>query len=238
MLGWEYTRGFWASNWYLPVIFIAIMAILNAYFISNWKLFTLLEREDWKSILSYTYDKLNSGKIKKQYIKIFINAALVNSDLESIKKVKELVWEKRPSWKEEFVLYFGLPYLLENEPAEMIGYYKDFLEIKTNERQWVLWNYAFAQMLSKKFDEAKIQLKELGEIAEDPLVLALTGYMVNGFSAAEDQDMKTLENKIKTSLLEKYPREKWKAAVEKSREHVQAAVLSKLIIDAENWLYS
>ena len=46
ILGWSYTRIFWANNWYLPVIFVGIIGVLNAYFASNRKLFRLLENED------------------------------------------------------------------------------------------------------------------------------------------------------------------------------------------------
>ncbi len=42
MLGWEYATVFWSKNWFLPLLFAGVLALLNTYFISNWKLFSLL----------------------------------------------------------------------------------------------------------------------------------------------------------------------------------------------------
>lgn len=237
MLGWDYTKEFWVSNWYLPIIFIVIMTLLNGYFISNWKLFNLLENEDWKQILEYTFRKINSGSFTKQQIKIFINAALVNSDLDKIREAQKVIWVQKPGWKDEFVLYFGIPYLLGNDPPHMLEYFREFLEITTRDRQWVLWNFAFALMMNRQFDEAKVQLAALKDSADNPVVRALTGYLAHGFAAGDEQ-MRDLEKSVKERLVAEYPRPKWDSALAKAKENVQAAVLSQLINDAEAWLFS
>ena len=237
MLGWTYTKEFWVTNWYLPILFITVMGLLNAYFISNWKLFNLLETENWEGIRDYTLKKLNDGKFRKQHVKVLINASLVSNDLKSILTAESVIREKKPSWLSEFALSFGIPYLLNNDPAAMEKYYSEFLDIKTDQREWILWSYCFSLIMQKRFEQAKSELIKISDGTANPVVLALTGYLVSAYARGEDDEMENTAASIKMRIHEKFTKAKWMKEVEKSKENIQAAILSKLIDDAGLWLY-
>ena len=54
---------FWSKNWYFGLIFIIILGIVNAAFISNWKMLSFLEREDWPALSSCSKRKLSEKSI-------------------------------------------------------------------------------------------------------------------------------------------------------------------------------
>ncbi|TFG65314.1 MAG: hypothetical protein E4H36_00360 [Spirochaetales bacterium] len=238
MLGWEYTRLFWTKNWFLPVIFMLVIGILNTYFIINWKLFHYLEKEDWESLITHIEGKLyREGRFREQFIRILVNAYLVKSDISAIEKVEKEIRNRKPSLLPKFALQLGIPHLLRNEPRDMLDYYGAFLRSAPGQdRDWIQWNYAFALLLNEKREESKEELRVLSEKISEPLLKLLVLYLLDSFSRSDDA-VKDLVDSGRKELREKAPSGSWEQITERNRMNVQVVVLSKLIKDAQNWLF-
>ena len=81
---------FLASNWYLAKAFLGVMGVLNAYFIVNWKIFRLLEREDWPALNEVLKNRLFEQKrYTSRDVALFVNTSLLMSDISSIERLED-----------------------------------------------------------------------------------------------------------------------------------------------------
>ena len=237
MLGWDYTKVFWSRNWGLPVLFVAIIGLLNAYFVFNWKLFTLLEREDWPSLITYLERRIFEKKIIiTQQVRILVNAYLVRSDLDAIAKLEEFIKEQKPNVLSRFALIFGLPYLLRNDSDEMAAYFAGFVGQKGKDGTWIRWNYAFALVLQGKKDEAEQMLGGVCAEQGEPVLSLLSAYLLESLQP-EDGSRRRLVEDGRNRLKKRYTPTLWAREVEKSRNNVQVVILAKLVEEATDWLF-
>lgn len=238
-LGWEYSRLFWSSNWILGVAFVAVLGGLNGYFLSNWKLFGHLEREDWSGLIEYLEDQIYRNKrFNRQRIRILINAYIVSSRTEGISKLEEFLREERPEIVPRFSLALGVPHLLKNDPLDMELFYGELKDKKeTKDRLWVRWSYAFALMLGKKSEMARNELLSITDEAKDPILRLLTAYLLDAY-ASQDQDVRNVVLETVRAVTRAYTAASWRKEVERRRSSIQIVVLSKLIDDATAWAFN
>ncbi len=236
VLGWDYTRDFWTGNWYLPLVFFLVMALLNLYFLMHWRLFSLLEKEDWSGIISHVLGRMENGRFRKQDIKICINAALVSSRLDILTRVEMLLREKKPAMLEEFVLTLGVPYILGSEPAKAEAFFREFLESKVKTRLWIVWSYGFSLLLQKKLSEAKVQFLSILDWT-DPVLTLLNAYMLET-AALDDVEAQKIKENMRMDLKKRFTREALEKEIVKARAEVHIVVLGKVVEEAVDWLYS
>ena len=90
----EYAALFWKGKWYFSLVFIAVIAGLNIYFINNWKLFSYLENENWPGLIDYLEDQIyNKKKISKRRVLLLINTYLLHSGIEKLEKLAVVIKE-------------------------------------------------------------------------------------------------------------------------------------------------
>ena len=232
MLGWDYTSNFWSENWGLPVLFGAILCGLNGYFIFNWKLFTLLEREDWDSLIEHLEHRIfEKHIILAQQCRILVNAYLVRSKLDSIQRLEDTIREKRSSLVKRLAMPLGIQHLLSNESSSMLSYFGQFKDERGRDSGWIRWSYAFASLLAENPDTAGVYLSKVVETEREPVLLVLSLYLLDGIGPDSLSDRK---NQLKA----KYTREKLEQEIERQRAHVQVVILARLIENAVDWLYS
>ncbi|MFP3958700.1 MAG: hypothetical protein ACLFUX_00880 [Spirochaetaceae bacterium] len=239
MLGWDYTQAFWSDNWSVAVIFVVVLAGLNAYFLLNWKLFTLLEREDWYALIDYIEDGVYTRKrFGKQHLRVLINAYLITSQPDKIARLEQFLRENRRSLVPRFALHLGIPHLLGNDAADMKAYYGEMRnDPNCADRDWIDWDYAFALMLNHEQEDAKEVLESLLTRAKNDVLVLLTIYLLDAFTVAESRILNIVMER-KRAFQTKYTPEQWNKEVEKNRGNLQVIVLSKLIRDAGNWVFS
>lgn len=239
ILGWSYTRIFWANNWYLPVIFVGIIGVLNAYFASNRKLFRLLENEDWEGIIRYLEAQIYSKhRLRRQYVRILVNAYLVNSKTDDIGRLEQHVRNEKPRLLPSCGLLFGIPYLLRNDAAEMEEYFGKLLtDRRLSDRTWIEWNHAFSLMLLKRREEARAKLTSIAKSTKEPVLLLLSIYMLDAFSDGDSSMEPTLEDG-KSALKRRFGPAAWQKEIERAKDNVEVVVLTKLIQEATEWLFA
>jgi len=239
VLGWDYTRLFWKNNWFLPIIFVVIIGALNLYFALNWRLFQLLEREDWNGLVEYLEKQVyERHRIRKQYIRILTNGYLVNSRSDDIEKLASHVGEKNPRLLVEFGLLFGIPHLLRNDPATMESYFGGLLA-KGNlpNRNWIQWNHAFALMLLKRQEEARVELVEIARNEKEAVLLLLSLYLLDAYGESDPETGRIVADG-KVALKNRFTPTTWQREVERAKDNVEVVILTKLVQEATEWLFS
>lgn len=237
-LGWDYTQLFWSSNWILAAAFAAVMIGLNAYFLSNWKLFSYLESEDWHGLISYLEDRIyRKGRISRQHIRVLVNTYVVVANTDGIAALEEHLRERAPGYLPRFALHFGIPHLVRNDPQDIEEYYGQMRENpRCRDKSWIDWSYAFALMLQEKHREAKDVLRGLLNKAKNPILRLLTVYLMDAFSVS-DNEVRNLVVEEKRRLQSTYTWSQWEREVERNRGNLQVVVLSRLIRDASTWAF-
>ncbi len=239
ILGWEYTRFFWSKNWFLPLIFVAVIAGLNTYFIINWKLFRYLETENWDNLRNYLEKQIyQKNRVKPQYIRVLVNAYLVSSEVDKITELEQYLKKDHQDYRTKFALILGIPKILSNDREEMKSYYREFLPITSGrDGAWIKWCFAFAGMYGDEKENAKYTLLEISSQKKDPVLRLLTMYLLDGFRK-EDPSVETTVRNFLEETTEEHTPATWEKLMEKHKRDIFVVILSKLIEDAAAWLFS
>lgn len=238
VLGWEYTTVFWRSNWPVGAVFLVVLAGLNAYFVYNWRVFTLLEREEWQALIDYlekwTFER---KRLSRQRARILINAYVVTGQIERIKRLEQFLREEKPREVARLAMELGIPYLLSQDPEAMLAYFGEAKELEgLSQPQWVHWAYAFALLNAGRFDEAKAELLAVLEESRDPLLRLLSAHMLEPFGAQDERAAETARE-AREELHARYTRDKIDKELERQRHHLQVLFLSSRIEEARDWVF-
>ncbi|MBL8967525.1 MAG: hypothetical protein JNG85_10965 [Spirochaetaceae bacterium] len=244
LLGPEYSLSFWTGNWYLALIFVLLIGGLNAFFIANWKVFILVEREDWGALAAHLVDRIFTRKrYGGRHVALLVNAYLLQSDVEGIERLELELGEKRPELLRRNAVLFGVTRLLRNRPAEAEAFFARFLEAKDVEnREWLRFDYAFSLVLQRKAAEALPRLRG-GVSSRDAVLSLLSAYLLGSLGAAaasteaERAELVALADATKDRLKKRFPGQRWNREVERAKSEVHIVILSKLIDDAGRWLF-
>jgi len=229
---------FFRGNWYIVIIFAATLLVFNAYFAYNWRLFRLLENEDWKGLIDFlerqVYDK---NRLTRAYVRLLINTYLVTSDPEAILRLKNRVLNLKPRLMRRFALPLGLPYLLLGRPAEAESYFGKYLEEKgVADRDWIRWNYGFCLMQLKQWKGAREEFQAVVDATRKPILTLLSFYLMESVPDLGPEEERRLDAE-KARLADRYDRRSWNRYVERRRGDLNVLVFSKLIEEATDWLF-
>jgi hypothetical protein len=239
VLGWDYAQLFWSRNWILAVLFVAVMVGINAYFFSQWRLFMLLESENWQGLIHYLEERIYDKKrIRPQHVRILINTYVVTSRLDAIEKLEGFLVKHRPDLVSRFALQLGVPYLLKNQADTAERFFSGLLENpRVKRRNWIRWTHAFAVLLQQKQDDAKERLKELVPDVKDPVLLVLALYLLEAFTKSDEEAGRLVESNL-AELKQKYTQSQWSKEADKRKNEIHVLLLSKLLQEASDWAFS
>lgn len=236
LLGGDYFAILASKNRLAAALFLITLVLINSYFIGNWRLFNLLEKENWSELIAFLEEQIyQKSRFRQNYLKMLVNTYLITSSIPAIEKLELLVAEKKPELQKKFALQFGIPYLLKNSPEESKKYFGRFLDDpKVENREWIRWNHAFALMQLKEFVSAQEALLRLMD-CKDPVILMLTLYMLDSYAASNADIRKTVDHG-RQKLRAQYTLEKWKKNTGDSK-NMEMVLLAQIIGDATNWLF-
>ena len=244
LLGPEYSLSFWKENWYLALIFVAVIGMLNGFFIANWKIFDCVEREDWPSLSAYLVDKIFTRRhYHSHHVALLVNAYLLMGDVEGIRKLENELSAHRPELLRKNAVLFGVTRLLQNKPEEAETFLKNYLNTKgVDNVAWLRFDYAFSLILQHKNAGALPYIKE-GLSSSDAVLALLAAYLAGGLetsivSEPERSQLRQLSIATAGRLLKRFPGKKWDREVERAKSEIHIVILSKLIDEATVWLHS
>lgn len=215
------------NNMKLPIIlFFGLIVLLDVYLLQNWKLFTLLEKEDWTTLLSWLENKMfRKGHLRKHYINLFIKIALVLSDYSAIGELEKQIRQHRPNLLYKVGVSLGIPILLNGKRDAIIQYFSPLADNpQTYRRDWAQCCRAFALGLN-----AKSEFLELLD-AQDPAVQLLSSDFLHSISDSLSETERSIVQKTRNYLKSVLPGEKGIRLLEHSRDnHFMAAILDSRI---------
>lgn len=238
LLDWEYTRLFWSANWYLAALFAALLAGVNWYFLRFWGVYQLLEREDWQSLQRHLHSELfDRNRTRYQYIRLYINTAIVRSQPAEILTLEQHLNQVSPRMHRRFAQLLGLPYLLQGRHDEMEAYYQSVIgEVSGKSGEWVVWAHAFALFLQKKLVQAKPRLQQLLADSRDPVLRAMTMYMLDACLSSDDDERQQLMQQ-RDRFVSRHTQQQLLAAAARKADNILVLILDQFIRDAADWLY-
>ena len=241
LLGSDYFTLFLSKNWIAGTLFLLTLIIINGYFLWNWKLFRLLEREDWRGLIHLLEQRVyQKGRSRRSAVKMLINAYVVTSSIEKISSLEGHLRDRKPALLRTYALQFGIPYLLKmrEEPKAAETYFGRAAERKdVSHRGWLRWSYASALLMERQYDAAKVTLLELLDTRLDPVLELL---VVHGLSLFAREDG-TLAERVETErrrLADLYTPERWDRKIESNSKHIQIVLFNRIIHDAKRWLFN
>lgn len=239
LIGGEYFALFWSRNWVIAVVFIGALALVNAYFLLNWGMFAALEKEDWAGTAAFLEGRIfRRGWAFAPSVRMLLTTYLVGSHTESILALEAYLRKRRPRLIGRFSLQFGIPYLLMKDPQVSERFFSSLLSARRlREREWVQWNRAFCLVQAKREQEAKMEILPLLDGVADPVLRLLSLYLMDVF-ARRDVEAGERVAAGRQLMRARYTRESFGRIAEKSRENIEVVVLSRMVEDAVEWLFT
>jgi hypothetical protein len=240
LLGSDYFALFLSKNWIAGALFLLTLIIINGYFLWNWRLFRLLESEDWRGLIHLLEHRVfRKSRCRKATIKMLINAYVVTSSVDKISTLEAHLREKKPSLLGIFALQFGIPYLLKmrDEPKAAEAYFGAAAERSdAKHRDWLRWSYASSLLLGRQFDAAKVILLELLDSKLDPVLELLIVHGLYFFAGIDPQLAERVE-KERQRLARQFTSDQWDKRIESNSKHIQIVLFNAIIRDAKHWLF-
>ena len=239
LLGGDWFSLFWTRNWPIALVFIVTFAVVDAYFLRNWRLFCSLEKEDWAGVAVLLEDRIfRRGRVLTGQVRLLLNTYLVTSNTEGILALEAYLTKRKPSMIRCFSLPFGIPHLLARDPKDPESFFRDLLASpRVADRSWVTWNHAFSLLQLKKADDARAELSGLTESVTDPVLLLLVLYLLDA-CAKSDTTLASKVAAMREALKSSHTPASFQKAIEKSGGNLQVVVLARLLQDAVGWLFA
>jgi len=247
LLGGEYSLPFWGRNWPLFLFFIAVLVGFNAFFAANWRIFTLLEGEDWDALGTLLEQRVFSKKrYDRRTVRLLINTSLLRGDLAIIDRLEAVLRSQRPTALRRDAVLFGAARFLRNDTEATVGFLEEFADGKGVENPaWIRFYRAFSLVLAKRAAEAAPLLEpSLG--SKDPALSLLSAYVLGALcaSAAEPGERERYASAAearRAELAARYGSEKRGAErlareLERAKGEIHIVILSKILDEASAWL--
>lgn len=239
VLGWDYAGVFWSDNWPVGLIFLLMLAGLNAYFAMNWRVFSLLELEDWAAVVSHLDERMRErGKISRNRARVLINALVVSGNVARITEVEAFLREHQPGLIPKLSMELAVPHLLSQDAERTQRYFGELVDDRrANDPYWVRWGLAFSLMSQSRFDDARAELSRIVTEFDDPILQPLAARMLDQFSGQDESVARQVAD-ARDSLRKKYSRERMARELERQRQNLQVLFLASRIEEAQRWVHA
>jgi hypothetical protein len=115
---------FQRSVWPLALLLVAILAALDVYYALNYRLFSLLEREDWPALSAYLEEQvLRKGRYSKRLVNLLATTYLVMSDIPAVAGLENRLAVAKPALVERNALVFGAARILGKDYAGAVRFF-------------------------------------------------------------------------------------------------------------------
>jgi len=217
---------------------------MSIFFLLNYRLLSLLEREDWPALAYYLEQKIF---IKKRYnsrnVRLLASSYLVISDFQSILKLETKAQLIKPSVIGKSVLIFGAARILNGNHSEAAAFFKTHMEkVKGKNRQWTHWFYGFSLLLAGDFELTEPEFSSLTVSSNDALISGLSAYFLHSslekYSSKPMECRNTAENGRRRVVKALKNADNWDKEIKKSGTDIHIAIIRKYIDEAGKWLFS
>ena len=229
----------------LPLMLIMgfLLVFMTIFFLLNYRLFSLLEREDWPA-LSYYLEKIVyvKGKYNARRVRLLASSYLVITDYPSVLKLENKVITAKPSLIKKSALVFGAARVLSGDTKGAADFFYTYMdEVRKKERQWMHWFFGFCRLLSGEFDVAEKEFTAMAKFSNDALITGLCSYFLQSSVAKYSQDPDDCKYSAANgrhrvvSVLKTV--DMWNREVNRMENEIHIAIIRKYINEARDWIY-
>ncbi|MDR2313102.1 MAG: hypothetical protein LBE02_01045 [Spirochaetaceae bacterium] len=249
ILGREPALGFWRSSWFLiPLVFVFLAAV-DLYFLVNYRIFFLLEKEDWPALVRELEVRvIRQGRYSPRLVRLLLNTYLVLSDARAVSELEKKLAIGKSGLIEHNILIFGTARILTKDYEGAGAFFFDRLpggpRYKAGPHaEWIRWYYGFSLLLSRRFEEAADVFSAMVRNARDGILTGLSAYFLTnnlaGFLSARAgglrEDAKIGKERVRQSLRR---RSDWNREVKRVETEIYVTVLSSYINLAADYVYA
>jgi hypothetical protein len=231
-----------------PLLFFmsAILVCLGIFFLFNYRLFLLLEREDWPALAYYLEQKVFvKNRYNNRYVRLLASSYMVMSDYPSVLKLENKAFLVKKSVVEKNVLIFGSARVISGDYKGAATFFKTHLEkgrLRRQDLEWIRWFYGFSWLLGSTFDKAEHEFLSMAVSSSDAIISGISAYfLANNLAnkSLRQQDcLSAAENGRDRVLSVLKDFEGWEKEVKKAETEIHIAIIRKYIDEAGVWLFS
>jgi hypothetical protein len=231
----------------LPLIVLMTLILIGfgIYFLSNYRLLSLLEREDWPALAYYLEQKIFvKGKYSVKNVRLLASSYMVISDYPSVLKLESKAFLIKPSVVEKNILIFGAARILSGKHTEAAAFFKTYLEkgkINAKDAEWVRWFYGFSLLLGGVFSKVEPEFLSLASSSSDVLMTGLSAYFLSNNIAKRSPKPDECNSAAETGRwrVQKVLKNagSWKKEADKMSTEIHVAIIRKYVDEAGKWLF-
>jgi hypothetical protein len=249
---------FWQKSWLIGIFLLLILLAMNLFFALNFRLYYLLEREDWPALVRYLEKRIiEKGRYRSLWVRLLANSYIILLDNEALANLENSVAAAKPALFETLGLVFGAGRILGKDYTGATRFFEDRLAalgtanaalgtanaaLGTTNAFWLSWYSGFAQLLNYHYEAASDRFSELARTAKDPVVTALAAWFLrqtlakalpersDEFAALAAESRKRAKGLLPDRLA-------WEKKMEKMRDEIHAVMVSRYLQDTADWLY-
>ena len=243
LMGAGFAVNFWRTAWPMALILFFVLVGINAFFLSNYRLLVLLEREDWPALAYYLEQKVfGKDQYSSRKVRLLANSYLAMNDFASVSQLETKAASAKPAVIGKNALIFGVARILSGDHKGAAAFFQTCLEKgKVEEEEWVRWFYGFSQMLTGAFRQAEQEFAALAISARDALVTGLSAYFLGTVLAKHSlrsEECCSISEKGRDRVRKAFKNEGgWKKEAEKAGTDVHTAIIRKYIDEACPWVF-
>jgi hypothetical protein len=234
-------------------LLLLVLIVIDALFAVNYRLYYLLEREDWPALALYLEKRvMDRGRYSSGLVQVLVNAYLALKDTASVMALENRLAAAKPALLDKHGLAFGAARLL----AEDYSGARRFFEARIaspglqdrDVRDWLTWYYGFSLLLDYRYEKAAEVFLGLSRVSVPPrapavpLVTGLSAWLLH-YSLAKALPPRSgeFEGAAQTGrelIRKRLPvRAAWEKELVKVQAEIHAVMVMKYLRDAADWIY-
>ena len=227
----------------LLIFMFLLLAGIGIYFLLNYRLLSLLEREDWPALAYYLEEKIIvKGRYSSQNVRLLASSYLVISDYPAVQRLESKAALAKPSSVDKNVLIFGAARVLSGNHEEAVIFFKDYLDkCAAKDRPWVRWFLGFSYLLSGAFSLAEPEFSSLAVYSDDAIITGLSAYFLDtslAKNSLKPAECRASAEKGRSRVIKVIKNnENWKKEADRAGTEIHIAIIRKYINEAGKWLY-
>ncbi|QUY17663.1 hypothetical protein GWP40_04280 [Treponema vincentii] len=239
--GTEFIGSFFKNYWIFVLFFMILLLGMNMFFISNWKLITTLEAEDWPALSLYLETEIfEKHHLTAKKVRLLCEISILLGDFEILKRLERVLEKYKPEYIRTFGSRFAAAKLLSNDYQGLAGFMARIAGQPYKNSPWVSFYDAFSAQMLKRYREAAEKFSYVLETEQDPLVRLLSIYFMacglyHYIDVSKDEVCTQIEEEKRK--LKKHSLQHWKKYAQKEKQNIHVLVLTKAIDDALIWLF-
>jgi len=232
----------------LPLLIFMVLLLvgMGIFFFYNYRLLSLLEREDWPALAYYLEQKVFvKGSYSNRNVRLLASSYLVISDYNSVLKLESKAMLTKPAVVGKNLLIFGSARVLSGKHAEAAAFFSSHLEnekFSVKEKNWTRWYYGFSLLLSGAFKLAQPEFSSLAVSSNDAVLTGLSSYFLSNSIAKHSQNpeecLAAADSGRARVIKAVKNKEGWKKETAKMGSEIHVAIIKKYIEETTQWLFN